>query len=122
MEAIRPSTCKPCEQLEPMWWCVALGVGMGAVFSQFDWEYSAQLSTNLGSFIFMFCCLVVLGLDLIPLSMMFGGYMLMADDPTSGILSTSSLTIVGCLGMLFVLNRALAAWALSTGARALMPK
>jgi ABC-2 type transport system permease protein len=101
---------------------VALGIGMGAVFSQFDWEYSAQLSTNLGSFLYMFSALLLLAIDLIPLTMMFGGYLILTQTSEPEPVPTSTLVLICGLGTLFLINRVLGAWALKTGAKALTPK
>jgi ABC-2 type transport system permease protein len=100
---------------------VGMGVGLGAVFSQFDWDYSAQLSTNLGSFLFMVASIVVLAIDLRPLGIMFAAYMFIPFDPTQA-LQTSSLVIFFSLLTLFLLNRVIVAWALGLGARSLEPK
>ena len=59
---------------------VALGIGIGAVFSQFEWEHSTQLSMNLGSFIFMLVSMFFVLLNLVPLGLMFGTDVLVPDE------------------------------------------
>ena len=96
---------------------VSLGVGMGAIFSQFEWEHSTQISSNVGSFIFMVVSMIFLALNMIPIVMMFGAYVMMPN------LSESPQDVVILFGLslsvLFALNRLLAKWALSAGVKAL---
>jgi ABC-2 type transport system permease protein len=99
---------------------VHLAVGIGAIFSQFDWEYSSQVSTNVGSFVFMVVSVIFLALNMIPIGMMFGAYIIMpgtAEDPTQ-VVWTLGLSLTA----LFLLNRIVAHWALSAGVKALEPK
>lgn len=99
---------------------VGLGIGFGALFSQFDWEHSTQLSTSIGNFIFMLSSMLFLAFNMIPLGIMFGTYLLF---PTA--VSTEDLEIVvlgGGLLCLYILNKLAAWWALSAGAKALQPR
>ncbi len=100
---------------------VALSIGLGAIFSQFDWEYSAQVSTTLGSFILMFASMVVLVVDMIPIGIMFASYGLLPEYSLGGD-ARHWLVMVSCLLMLFFINRVLAAWSLSAGAKSLQPR
>jgi len=96
---------------------VGLGIGLGAFFSQFEWEHSTQISTSLGSFIFMMMAMIVLSLNMVPLGCMFGAYLLFPElqsAPDSGLLVLSA----GLLST-YLLNKGVARWALSTGAKAL---
>ena len=96
---------------------VGLGIGLGALFSQFEWEHSTQISTSIGSFIFMVVSMLFLGLNMIPLGMMFGAYLLFPE-----YIDTPDLTllVIGA-GLLctYILNKVATWWALSAGARAL---
>jgi hypothetical protein len=92
------------------------------VFSQFDWEYSAQLSTNLGSFLFLVASFVVLALDMVPLGLMFSVYIFLPPEPGSSLLDSSWLVIGLSLLALLLANRLLVSWALDVGARTLDPK
>jgi ABC-2 type transport system permease protein len=96
---------------------VGLGIGLGALFSQFEWEHSTQISTSIGSFIFMVVSMLFLGLNMIPLGMMFGAYLLFPE-----YIETPDLTllVIGT-GLLctYILNKVATWWALSAGARAL---
>lgn len=99
---------------------VALGIGVGAIFSQFEWEHSTQLSMNLGSFIFMLVSMFFVLVNLIPLGLMFGTYILVPDESDASHAST--LVLVGGLTITYCMNRLTSWWALSAGARALQPK
>jgi ABC-2 type transport system permease protein len=100
---------------------VALSIGLGAIFSQFDWEYSAQVSTTLGSFILMFASVLVLLVDMVPIGLMFASYGLLPEYSVGGD-SRHWLVMISCLIMLFFINRLLASWSLSAGARSLQPR
>jgi ABC-2 type transport system permease protein len=96
---------------------VNLAIGMGAMFAQFDWEHTTQVSTNVGSFVFMVVSLLFLALNMIPLGMLFGAYIVipeLSENPTerAWILGIS-------LTVLFLINRIIAGWALSAGVKAL---
>lgn len=99
---------------------VGLGIGIGAFFSQFEWEHSTQISTSLGSFIFMITSMIVLSLTMVPLAFMFGIYLLF---PESHSTQSAELIITGS-GLLgtYIVNQMASWWALSLGARALQPK
>lgn len=47
-----------------------LGIGVGAYYAKFDWDSVAQVTTNFGSMIYMLLALAVIGLSLIPASML----------------------------------------------------
>lgn len=99
---------------------VGLGIGFGALFSQFEWEHSTQLSTSLGNFVFMITCMMFLAFNMVPLGLMFGTYMLFPEA-----VSSDNLTLVvlgGGLLSTYILNKLVVWWALSAGARALRTK
>lgn len=53
---------------------VALGIGLGARFSRFDWEHPAELAASWGNLIFLVSGLVTLTISSIPLCITFGCY------------------------------------------------
>lgn len=99
---------------------VGLGVGLGAFFSQFDWEHSTQLSTSVGSFVFMMTSMIVLSLNMVPLGCMFSAYLLFPEVQSA---QNSEVFLLG-IGLLctYLFNKGVCRWALATGARALQPK
>jgi hypothetical protein len=99
---------------------VGLGIGLGALFSQFEWEHSTQLSMSLGSFIFMLSSMVFLAINLVPIGLMFGTYSLFPEDANHPYFST--LVLAGGLLSTYMINRLTSWWALSAGARALEPR
>lgn len=99
---------------------VGLGIGFGALFSQFEWEHSTQLSTSLGNFAFMLSSMIFLALNMIPLGIMFGTYLLFPEEVrTEG---AELFVLGGGLLCTYILNKLAAWWALSAGARALHPR
>jgi ABC-2 type transport system permease protein len=48
---------------------VGLAVGLGTLFSFFDWEHSSQLSANLGSLLFMIASMFLVSLALGPIGL-----------------------------------------------------
>jgi ABC-2 type transport system permease protein len=99
---------------------VGLGIGLGAFFSQFEWEHSTQISTSVGSFIFMMTSMIVLSLNMVPLGCMFGVYLLVPEIQATD----AAMVVVLGSGIIstYFLNKAVCWWALSTGARAIQPK
>ena len=99
---------------------VGLGIGFGALFSQFEWEHSTQLSTSLGNFLFMLISMLFLAFNMIPLGIMFGTYLLYP-----AAVSTQELELFvlgGGLLCTYIFNKLAAWWALSAGAKALQPR
>lgn len=96
---------------------VALGIGMGAIFSQFDWEHPAQLSMSFGSFLFMIGSMLFLSLNLLPLGIALSIYHFLPDfiARDGGPMFLFGTTFL----VLYSINRLTAWWALSLGARAL---
>ena len=99
---------------------VALGIGMGAVFSQFEWEHPAQISMSLGSFLFMIGSILLLSLNLLPLGLVLGMYYFLPELRDREHFSI--FLFGGTFLLLYILNRLTAWWALSLGARALRPR
>ena len=81
---------------------VSLGIGIGARFSRFDWEHPAELAMSWGGLIYLVVGLLVVGLSLIPLGAMFGGYIFFP----SHFQNTSNLiALLTCgLGSLLLIN------------------
>jgi ABC-2 type transport system permease protein len=99
---------------------VGLGIGLGALFSQFEWEHSTQLAMSLGSFLFMLTSMIFVGINLVPIGLMFGTYILFPENTAHPYFPTLVLT-GGLLGT-YLLNRIATWWALAAGARALEPR
>lgn len=96
---------------------VGLSVGLGALFAHFEWEYASQVSSNVGSFLFMALSLLFLVVNLIPIAIAFGAYTLAPDIIPHP--SSPTIILVGGILALCVLNYACAATALSVGSRSL---
>ncbi len=96
---------------------VALGIGMGALFSQFEWEHTAELSASWGSLAFLIAGLATLAINLIPLGITFGLYVLHPDpfQSTNNLLTLFSTGV----GMLLLFNLIVVKIALRLGASAL---
>jgi ABC-2 type transport system permease protein len=96
---------------------VGMSIGFGALFAHFEWDYSSQVSTNMGSFIFMAVSFLSLAINLIPVALMFGTYAFMP----SLFPHPASQTLILALGLLALalLNWACAAASLSLGSRSL---
>jgi len=96
---------------------VGLGVGLGALFAHFEWEYSSQVTTNVGSFLYMALSLLFLAVNLVPIILMFGAYSLVP-----GLIphESSPLIILGSgLLLLAAVNYSCVAASLSVGSRSL---
>jgi ABC-2 type transport system permease protein len=96
---------------------VAVGIGMGARYARFDWEHSAQLTTNSGSLLYMVSGMVLVGINTLPLTVTFGAYILL-PGLFRDTLSVSALLGAG-LGVLVLVNLLAGYIALRFGARAL---
>jgi len=94
-----------------------MSIGFGALFAHFEWDYASQVSTTMGSFIFMALSLVFLAVNAIPITLMLGLYSFFPNI----LPSQSSPHLVLCLGtiMLAVLNYGCTAACLSIGSRSL---
>jgi hypothetical protein len=96
---------------------VALGIGMGAQFSRFDWEHPAELSASWGNLAFLLAGLAMLCINLIPLGVTFGCYVLYPGlfENTNNLLVLFSLG----LGVLLLCNAIVGTIALKLGVSAL---
>lgn len=81
---------------------VALGIGLGARFSRFDWEHPAELAASWGNLIFLVTGLVTLAISAIPLCITFGCYIFFPTlfDTTHNLLALFSAG----LGVLLLIN------------------
>jgi len=55
-------------------WCTSfgiagLGVGLGALFANFEWEHASQLAASFGSFVFMLLGIVVIAINMLPVGL-----------------------------------------------------
>lgn len=96
---------------------VTLGLGFGARFARFDWEHQGQIATNTGNFVYMVTGILLLGINMIPVTIMFGAYyllpMVFRDDVAALMLLASGVTVLS------VINITVGRVAISIGARAL---
>jgi len=96
---------------------VALGIGMGAQFSRFDWEHPAELSASWGNLAFLLAGLAILAINMIPLGVTFGCYLFY---PTFFENTNNLLTLFSAgLGVLLLINVIVAKIALKLGVSAL---
>jgi ABC-2 type transport system permease protein len=96
---------------------VSLAIGLGAVFSYFDWEHPQQIATSIGSFIYMVISLVCLIFNLIPLLLLLGSHVIASEAAST--MEPHIGSIAGALALLFSFNILIGSWALSAGTRAL---
>jgi hypothetical protein len=81
---------------------VSLGIGIGARFSRFDWEHPAELAMSWGGLVYLVVGLLVVGLSLIPLGAMFGGYIFF---PSHFQTTSNLIALLTCgLGSLLLIN------------------
>jgi len=97
---------------------VGLGVGLGAFFSDFNWEYSSQLSASIGSLVYMLACVFLILLNLIPAAALI--FLKTLRNFDTGLPQMHWQIYIGLSGLLLIyINYASARWALSIGSRAL---
>lgn len=100
---------------------VGLGIGLGTLFSDFEWEHASQLSASLGSLLYMLASMVLIVLNLIPISALvflktfkaFGSSMTYSDWIAF---------VIGASAIVLYLNIAITRWALQAGVKALTLK
>jgi len=101
---------------------VGLGLGFGAFFSRFDWEHPSQLAVSFGSLIFMLCGVLLVFINLIPVTFM----VLVSSIHQSGAGAGSNLQwytfFSGILLLMLYANFAATRWALRLGQRALLER
>ena len=96
---------------------VALGIGLGARCSRFDWEHPAELATSWGSLLYLVTGLMTVLISFIPLCLMFGCYLFFPAmfQTTNNLLALFS---VG-LGVLLLIHLLIGKIALRIGVSAL---
>jgi ABC-2 type transport system permease protein len=98
---------------------VGLATGLGALFSNFDWEHSSQLAASFGSLVFMLSATVLIVLNLIPA----GTLIFLRTLKETGYNFTDSewYLAVGCCAILLTyLNYCATRWALRVGEHSLL--
>jgi ABC-2 type transport system permease protein len=98
---------------------VGLAMGFGTFFVTFDWDHVAQLSTNVGSVLYMLCSCLLLFITLLPSTILLVMYTLKShfNLPFSDIQWNTfcSLTAILIAYLHYMTTR----WCLTRGARAL---
>ena len=96
---------------------VTLGLGFGARFARFDWEHAGQLATNTGNLAYMATGVLLLAINMVPVTLMFGAYYLLPsvfrDDMAALMLLASGVTVLS------IINITVGRVSISIGARAL---
>lgn len=93
---------------------VGLGIGVGAVFAKFDWDYPSQVLSSFGSLVFMLLSLVLAFLTLIPASLLL--VVTNVPDLASQMGTQEYATTVALsLFLVFLINFIAARHALATG-------
>lgn len=97
---------------------VGLGIGIGSVYAQFDWESPTQVSASFGSLVFMLLAIAVVMVSLLPASVLI---MLSSVPGVATALSRLDYLItISCASFLaFFINFCAARWALGAGYQAL---
>ena len=97
---------------------VALALAFGARFSNFQWEYAAQISSSLGALLYLVCAVVYIAIQMIPASLLIVLRLLKESN-----VSFTNLEWYGCVGaitaLLVVSNHLFARAALEFASRAL---
>lgn len=97
---------------------VGLGIGIGAVYAQFDWESPTQVAASFGSLVFMLLAIAVVMISLLPASVLI---MLSSVPGVATALSRLDYLItISCASFLaFFINFCAARWALNAGYQSL---
>ncbi len=100
---------------------VGLAVGLGAVFSNFDWEHSSQLAASFGSLLFMLASSITIGISLIPVAVLI--FLRTLKNYGYSISATNWYLCVGSSALLLVyVNYAATRWALKAGENAILER
>lgn len=100
---------------------VGLGIGLGAVYANFDWEHSSQLAASFGSLIFMISSTVFIAINLIPTTVIILMRSLRSLEHDIGPVEWY-ISITSCAALLTYLNYAIAHWALKIGENSLLER
>ena len=97
---------------------VALALAFGARFSNFQWEYAAQLSSSLGALLYLACATCYIAIQMIPASLLIALRLLKESN-----VSFTYLEWYGCVGavtaLLVISNHLMARAALEYASRSL---
>lgn len=97
---------------------VGIAVGLGALYANFSWEHSAQLSTNVGAFLSMLASLLLILFSMLPLTIL----VLLRSMRETGVEFSSFgwlASVTFSAALLVSINFGAARWAMAIGARAL---
>ncbi len=100
---------------------VGLGVGLGAVYANFDWEHTSQLAASFGSLIYMLVSTMFIGINLIPITVL----MLIKNLQSQHYQMSAThwnMSMASCILFLIYLNYLTAKWALKIGENSLMER
>jgi len=97
---------------------IGLSIGLGAIFANFDWEYSAQMSTSIGSLVFMLVATIVALINLVPFALVVALTVLLEEYNAISYNQWLWASLGTAILMTF-LNAGIMSWALSAGARSL---
>lgn len=100
---------------------VGLGVGLGSVYANFNWEHSSQLAASFGSLIYMVASTTLIAINVVPITVLI----LLRSMHTMNInLSNYEwyLTVSSAALLLVYLNYATARWALKLGENSLLER
>lgn len=97
------------------WGIVGLAIGLGAYFSNFNWEHSSQLIASFGSLVFMFCSVMLVSVDSLGLLICLKVF----KNPIASGSSKVSIAIVVAL-LIALLNYLVARFALKKGEQELI--
>ena len=98
---------------------VGLGVGIGAVYSRFDWDSPSEISASFGSLVYMLLSLALIMITLIPSGFLF--VLACVPNFTLSMTSADYYAVEGfSLLLCFFMNIAAARRAISAGTQALM--
>ena len=97
---------------------VALGIGCGAYFVNFNWQHPSQLTSGFGTLVYM-----LVSVTLIAANLVLSGFALYFAHARSGWAPLQYpgpfLIFIGLVGFYVLLNIAVAKWALKLGVRSL---
>ena len=97
---------------------IGLGLGLGSVYANFDWEHSSQLAASFGSLVYMLCCTMMIALNMLPVALLIVGKHLHYFSTEDGSYSWY-IALFFVYVFLINLNRAVANWALRVGEKSL---
>jgi len=100
---------------------VGLAVGMGAIFSSFEWEHPSQLMSSTGSLLYMITASLLVVVSLIPTSFLVIIRTLRNLGYDIPLITWYSIVLL-CSACLVCLQHAVVRWAIQSGEKALLRK